>query len=107
MFGDLKYKGEEGFEGSKDGASQELNEENMNYVVETIFRKAQNEKEYCNFYGDLCEKIIRLELALRGHEAKLKTITLSNFRKALLDNCKKSFNQFFLKEMKDKDKTMD
>jgi hypothetical protein len=95
MFGDLKAKDEEGYDPTKDLLTEALNEDNMSIVVETIFRKAQNEKEYCTFYGDLCERIIRLELSLRGLEAKQRTIKLSNFRKALLDNCKKSFNQFF------------
>lgn len=40
MFGDLKFKGEEGFDQNKDVLTQDLNEENMNLVVETIFRKA-------------------------------------------------------------------
>ena len=84
-----------------------MNEENMRVVVETIFRKAQNEKEYCLFYGELCERIIRLELSLRGLQAKIKTIKESNFRKALLNNCKNSFNQFFNEDIKDKRKTMD
>lgn len=35
-------------------------------VVDSIFRKAQNEKEYCNFYGELCENLIKLELKLKG-----------------------------------------
>ena len=60
-------------------------------VVESIFRKAQNEKEYCTFYGDLCEKIIRLELNLRGKEEKRANLKYSEFRKALLDYCEKSF----------------
>lgn len=79
----------------------------MKVVVETIFRKAQNEREYCLFYGDLCEKIIRLELNLRGLQARIKTIKESNFRKALLNNCKNSFNQFFNEEIKEKKKDMD
>ena len=51
--------------------TENLNEENMKVVVQTIFRKAQNEKEYCNFYGDLCERIIRLELTLRGKKLSI------------------------------------
>ena len=63
----------------------------MKLVVESIFRKAQNEKEYCTFYGDLCEKIIRLELNLRGKEEKRNNLKYSEYRKALLDYCEKSF----------------
>lgn len=39
-----------------------MNEENLTNVVDVIFRKAQNEKDYCSFYGELVEKLIRLEL---------------------------------------------
>ena len=67
-------------------------------VVETIFRKAQNEKQYCDFYGDLCEKIIRLELGLRGLSTIKKNIRNSLFRKLLLQNCRNSFDQFFTED---------
>ena len=40
-------------------------------------------------------------------DAKISTIKYSNFRKALLDNCKKSFNNFFQVDKVDKDKNMD
>jgi hypothetical protein len=40
MFGDLKFKTEEGYDAAKDTLTAELNEDNMNLVVETIFRKA-------------------------------------------------------------------
>ena len=40
MFGDLKHKGEEGYNPEQDVAAQEMNEENMNKVVERIFEKA-------------------------------------------------------------------
>lgn len=41
MFGDLKAKDEPGYDETRDLLSAEqLNEENMNLVVETIFRKA-------------------------------------------------------------------
>src|SRR6478672_2999680 len=64
-------------------------------VVSTIFKKAQNEKEYCNFYGDLCQRIIELELALRGKKKTVGNMKYSEFRKALLNFCKGSFDQFF------------
>jgi hypothetical protein len=66
MFGELKFKGEDGYDQLNDMLTEELNEENMCIVVGIIFKKAQNEKEYCTFYGDLCERLIRLELNLRG-----------------------------------------
>lgn len=72
MFGDLKGPTDEGFDPAKDiPMTENLNPENMNTIVSTIFRKAQNEKEYCNFYGELCEKIIRLELTLRGKKQQV------------------------------------
>jgi len=72
--------------------TENLNADNMKTVVSTVFRKAQNEKEYCNFYGDLCERIIRLELSLRGKKLSISSIKFSEFRKALLEFCKQSFD---------------
>ena len=67
MFNDLKMPDEPGYNPDKDQLKEgSLNEENMKTVVENLFKKAQNEEEYCIFYGELCEKIIRLELILRG-----------------------------------------
>ena len=63
MFGSLKLPEEEGYDKEIDiMAKNGMNNENMKIVASQIFKKAQNEKEYCVFYGDLCEKIIRLEL---------------------------------------------
>ncbi len=31
-----------------------------------IFEKAQNEKKYCSLYAELCLRIIKLELNLKG-----------------------------------------
>jgi len=93
MFGDLRIPGEEGHDSVKDAPMTEnLNADNMNMIVSTIFRKAQNEKEYCNFYGDLCERIIRLELTLRGKKLSVGSIKYSEFRNTLLNFCKKSFD---------------
>ena len=62
MFGSLKQPEEEGYDKEIDiMAENGMNDENLKIVVSQIFKKAQNEKEYCVFYGDLCEKIIRLE----------------------------------------------
>jgi uncharacterized protein YjbI with pentapeptide repeats len=63
----------------------------MKFVVENIFKKAQNEKDYCNFYGSICEKIMRLELNLRRVELKKVNLRKSEFRKALLEQCENSF----------------
>ena len=40
MFGDLKSKDEEGYVVNQDVATEQMNEENMNKVVERIFDKA-------------------------------------------------------------------
>ena len=80
IFGSFKHSKEHGFDPKVDfpiSEKNKLNDENMKTVVESIFRKAQNEKEYCSFYGDLCERIIRLELALRGLEEKQKNLKKS------------------------------
>jgi hypothetical protein len=67
----------------------------MTSLVETVFRKAQNEADYCIFYGELCEQFTKLELSLRGLATKVKTLKHSDFRTALIDYCRSSFNQFF------------
>jgi type III secretory pathway component EscV len=65
MFGDHKLPEEEGYNESVDTLTEDkISNQNLQIIVETIFRKAQNEKDYCILYGDLCEKIIRLELNL-------------------------------------------
>lgn len=42
--------------------------------------------------------MIKLELNLRGMEAKKTTLKHSTFRKTLLAECKSSFEQFFLQD---------
>jgi hypothetical protein len=65
MFGDHKLPEEEGYNESVDTLTEDkVSNENLQIIVETVFRKAQNEREYCIFYGDLCERIIKLELNL-------------------------------------------
>ena len=62
MFGSLKLPDEAGYNKEIDiMAENGMNDENLKIVVSQIFKKAQNEKEYCVFYIDLCDKIIRLE----------------------------------------------
>ena len=99
LFGDLRLRQESGFKPEVDTLNDSmLNQDNLNLIVERIFNKAQNEHEYCNFYGQLCEEFIRLELNLRGMDAKRNTMKYSTFRKTLLAQCKLSFDQFFLME---------
>jgi len=64
-------------------------------IVQNIFRKAQVEKEYCIFYGDLCEKMIKLELSLRCKKQTISTMKISMFRKTLFEVCKQCFEKFF------------
>lgn len=63
----------------------------MNLIVKTIFRKAQNEPEYSNFYSHLCTMLTRLELRLRGIEPTVKNLSKCEFRKILLQFCKENF----------------
>jgi hypothetical protein len=74
---------------------ENINEEILETIVSNIFRKAQMEKEYIIFYGQLCEALIRNELLLRGLECKVSTMAQSNFRKCLFDHCKTTFEKFF------------
>lgn len=62
IFGDLKIPGEEGYSQHSQLLTEKLNEENMKIVVEIIFGKAQNERSYMTFYGELCEKMTKIEL---------------------------------------------
>jgi hypothetical protein len=104
MYGDLKFVGETGYNADKDlPLTGNVNEESLKAIVEKIFTKAQNEKEYCSFYGDLCERIIRLELNLRNIPLKIKNLKESEFRKTLLDYCKGSFHKFFEQQSKSLD----
>lgn len=92
LIGDRTILGEAGFDEEK--AAEEkfaINEEKLNIVVSTIFRKAQNEHVYCKFYSELTMKIIKLEMSARG----LKGILNSDFRRAMLDYCRKKFMENF------------
>ena len=68
LFGDLKTKDDcfnEGIDYNEE--IHKLNEglinvEILNIIVSNIFRKAIREKEYCIFYGELCEKMMKMEL---------------------------------------------
>lgn len=103
----MKHKQEAGYDPSipvytdpvtEDGQADNANANNMKLIVERIFNKAQTEHEYCSFYGELCEKMIKLELNLRGLDAKKTTLKNSTFRKTLLAECKEIFDQFFLQD---------
>ena len=70
----------------------------MTTIVELVFKKAQNEKEYCVFYGDFCERMIRLELSLKCIKNTMKNLKYSQFRDILIQYCKKSFDKFFVED---------
>lgn len=93
IYGDLKSPNEEGYDPAvhKVNVDDEINEENIKTVVESIFTKAQNEKQYCAFYGDLVEKMIKLELNFRGMTFTIRMLRNSKFREQLLAYCKTSF----------------
>lgn len=107
MFGDMKVPGEAGYDRERDRLTQNLNVQNMNMIVQTIFKKAQNEKQYCQFYGDLCERLIRLELTLKDKKLTVANLKQSEFRETLLKHCKASFETFFSKEFQEKRRTLD
>ncbi len=91
MFGDRKTKEEAGFEAQD--PNFEIDQEKQEIVVKTIFRKAQTEHAYANFYAKLCIQIVRLELQVKGLAPTRANGKQSDFRKNLLNNCKISFEQ--------------
>lgn len=100
LFGNRKTEEECREDGEKYDESQKLTDETirkeiLRIIVQNIFRKAQVEKEYCIFYGDICERLIKLELNLRGLENKIKDMKQSNFRIQLFEVCKECFEKFF------------
>lgn len=82
--------------------AEDVNREILETIVSNIFRKAQMEKEYIIFYGQLCEALIRTELLLRGLDCKVSSMPQSNFRKCIFDHCKTAFEKFFDKTEKAK-----
>jgi len=79
-----------------------VNDEILTTIVQNIFRKAQVEKEYIIFYGDLCERMIKLELNLRGLNHSIQNMKVSAFRQKLFQVCKECFEKFFNEEEKTK-----
>lgn len=92
MFGNLIANDEPEYNKEQDKLHEEnINKDQMELIVKTIFRKAQNEPEYSNFYSHLCTQLTRLELRLRGIEPTVKNISKCEFRKILLSFCKENF----------------
>ncbi len=110
LFGDKKTQTEIFEEGTEESYNpdvhalkdEDINSDLLETIVQNIFRKAQLEKEYCIFYGQLCENIIKLETGLRGLEIKIRNTSKSLFRAKLLEVCKQCFEKFFDGEEKAK-----
>lgn len=81
---------------------ENMNEDILNIIVSNLFRKAQFEKEYNIFYGELCEKLIKLELDLKDQAQTKKNMRYSKFRGLLFEVCKQCFEKFFEPEEKEK-----
>jgi len=84
--------------GEKDANGKvQIDQTVLRIVVDIIFKKAQMEKDYCQLYGDLCERLTRQELITMGTTKITRTaLKKSNFRYELLGYCRESFNKFFL-----------
>jgi hypothetical protein len=65
-----------------------INVEILDTIVKNTFKKAIREKGYCIFYGELCEKMMKLELDLMGLDVKVGNMSSSAFRKQLLVECR-------------------
>jgi len=70
--------------------------------VQNIFRKAQDEKQFIIVYGELCEKLIKLELDLKGEKKSKSNMSKSVFRKNLIEACQSCFMKFFEPEERQK-----
>lgn len=93
---------EKGVAWTEDQKLEVMNKDILNTIVQNIFRKAQVEKEYTIFYGDICEKFIKLELTLKGMQQTITGMKKSDFRKTLFEVCKDCFEKFFKEEEKQK-----
>lgn len=94
LIGDAKLLGEDGFD-EEAAASVVIEPEKLDIVVHTIFRKAQTEHTYSNFYCKLCSTIVRIELQSKGLRAVPANLKRCDFRARLLAYCKSCFEDFF------------
>lgn len=74
----------------------------LDTIVQNIFRKAQDEKQFIIVYGELCEKLIKLELDLKGEKKSKSNMSKSVFRKNLIEACQSCFMRFFEPEERQK-----
>lgn len=66
---------------------ENLNEDILQFVVKTIFKKAQDEKLFIILNGQLCQRLIEMELSLRDLKNNIKNLKFSKFRSKLLNEC--------------------
>ena len=76
----------------------------LDTIVNNVVRKAQKESEFCIFYGELCEKLIKTELDLRGEKKVRSNMKKSILRAKLIHGCKMCFEKFF--EMDERNKRL-
>ena len=86
IFGDRKASDEPGY---VNVLNLEGDDEKMQIVVKSIFKKAQTQFAYV----DLCSQIVCLELKIKGLEPIRSNCHLSKFRKLLLEYCKSTFEK--------------
>ena len=94
LIGDAAVMGEAGYN-AEEMADFKIAEAKLDIVVQQIFRKAQTEHTYSNFYCKICEQIIRIELAAKNCKALTGLLKNSEFRARLLARCKTCFEEFF------------
>lgn len=68
-----------------------LNEHILGFVVKNIFKKAQDEKLFIILNGQLCQRLIEMELSLRELKNNIKNLKFSKFRAKLLNECQDCF----------------
>jgi len=82
---DLMFKSAEKIKGKKKKGFIIVDAESLSQIVSSIFLKAQAERDYGRMYAQLCQNLIKEELARVG-EPKMtkKSILKSSFRQSLL-----------------------
>lgn len=66
---------------------ENLDDDLMQFVVKNIFKKAQDEKLFIILNGQLCQRLIEMELSLRDLKNNIKNLKSSKFRSNLLSEC--------------------
>ena len=95
LIGDRKLQSEEGFV-AEEAEGFKINEEILEIVVQTIFRKAQVEHTYSKFYSNLCSQIVKIDLESQGYRANIKNLKYCMFRKKLLEYCRSVYEEIFV-----------